>query len=83
FESTDNVSELTCPVTVLHGTDDRIVPFSLAEKLFAAVPETSASGVPKQFIELPGTGHNDVMYVAEDSYRRAVSAMLQNIRSAD
>lgn len=83
FESTDNVTELTCPVTVLHGTDDRIVPFSLAEKLFAAVPETSASGVPKQFIELPGTGHNDVMYVAEDSYRRAVIAMLQNIRTAN
>jgi len=83
FNSVENVSKLSCPVTVLHGTEDEIVPFYLAERLFAAVPETSANGVPKQFIELPGTGHNDVMLVAEDSYRRAVEAMLRPMRIAN
>lgn len=58
YPSDDRITEVTCPIVCLHGTEDKIVPIELAEKLFAAAPETSASGVKKRFIASPGMGHN-------------------------
>lgn len=59
FPSIDRIAAVTCPVLHLHGDQDEIVPIPLGKKLFAAAPEKSASGIPKQFIEITGGGHND------------------------
>jgi fermentation-respiration switch protein FrsA (DUF1100 family) len=52
----DNLTKIArCPgpVFIAHGTEDRLVPFSQGERLFAAAPE------PKQFFSLVGQEHND------------------------
>lgn len=44
---------LRCPVLVIVGERDRIVPPSLSRKLFEAAPE------PKRLLIVPGADHND------------------------
>jgi len=61
YDSVEMIREVTCPILMLHGQRDTIVPYALARKLFAAAPERSAAGVPKQFIDLPHSDHNDVL----------------------
>jgi len=77
YPSIDRIASITCPLLVIHGHEDRIVPFEHGERLFAAAPETSQNGIPKQFLELPQAGHNDMMYVAADEIRAAVAEFLQ------
>lgn len=60
YPSTDRIAGVTCPILMVHGDADRIVPFDLGEKLFAAAPDRSTSGVEKRFVPFPGRGHNDL-----------------------
>lgn len=67
YPSIDLIGQITCPIFVIHGRRDQITPFPLGEALFAAAPATSASGVPRTFLDLPATGHNDVQLTAADA----------------
>jgi len=60
FPSADRAKSITCPILLFHGTADTIVPIELGRRLFDAFPASSANGIPKQFVEVPGAGHNDV-----------------------
>ncbi|MGD9854860.1 MAG: alpha/beta hydrolase, partial [Planctomycetaceae bacterium] len=60
WPSVQRIPHVTCPVLMFHGARDDIVPFSQGRELFAAVPSASTSGRPKQFVELPANGHNDI-----------------------
>jgi uncharacterized protein len=80
FRSDERIGMVTCPVLQLHGTADRIVPIDMGRRLFDAAPNTSASGVPKRFVELPGAGHNDTVYVAVAELRRAVGEFLDLLK---
>ena len=60
YPSAERMGSVSCPVIQIHGALDDIVPIELGRKLFASVPERSASGIGKQFVELPRTGHNDI-----------------------
>jgi len=51
---------VTCPVTIVHGAEDQLIPVGLSRKLFAAAPSQSATGVERRFVELPGVGHNAI-----------------------
>ncbi len=53
FDSVGKISNYHGPLLQVHGDADRIVPFSLAERLFKAANE------PKQFVIVPDGDHND------------------------
>ena len=59
FESDRYVASIDCPILQMHGSHDDIVPLAVGRKLFAAIPEQSADGIPKQFIEFTDAEHND------------------------
>jgi fermentation-respiration switch protein FrsA (DUF1100 family) len=82
YPSTERIAKVTCPILILHGTADTIIPFKFAERLFAAAPEASASGVAKKFVPLPGAGHNDIQYAAREPYRAAVKQFLDQLQSS-
>ncbi len=76
FPSIERMPQITCPLLMLHGKLDNVVPFQLGQALFAAAPEKSAAGIPKQFVELPECAHNDVGQRNAIEYRQAMRAFL-------
>ncbi len=76
YPSLERIPSVTCPLLIVHGHQDQIVPFEQGKQLFDAAPGSSRNGVPKQFLELPDAGHNDMMYVAADEIGDAVAAFL-------
>lgn len=51
FRSIDVIPTVKAPLLVLHGTEDRVIPFAFGERLFAAAPG------PKQFVRIEGGSH--------------------------
>jgi fermentation-respiration switch protein FrsA (DUF1100 family) len=82
FPSAERIASVTCPVLVIHGTTDTIVPLSFGKRLFEAAPQASGQAVPKTFAQLRGAGHNDILYVARDEYRTAMRNFLDHLQSA-
>ena len=55
FDSLARLPRISAPVLVAHGDQDEIVPFELAERLFAAAAD------PKRFFRIAGADHNDAL----------------------
>ncbi len=78
FDKFDNLARLRrvrCPVLVIHGTADTLIPFAHGEQLLAAAPGRKAH------LWVPGAGHNDLVETAGEEYWRALSAFLQSLGS--
>lgn len=56
FPNLKRIARVGCPVTVIHGTEDHIIPFAHGQRLFALANE------PKRFMAVDGAGHNDLAY---------------------
>jgi fermentation-respiration switch protein FrsA (DUF1100 family) len=52
FDNLSKIGRCHRPVFLIHGTDDRVVPFDHAERLLAAANE------PKQLLRVEGGGHD-------------------------
>lgn len=82
FPSTDRIASVTCPILVIHGTADTIVPFANGRRLFEAAPDQSRQSIAKTFVPLRDAGHNDILYVARDEYRKAVRDFFERVKAA-
>jgi dipeptidyl aminopeptidase/acylaminoacyl peptidase len=65
-----HLDEISCPVLVLQGLDDHVVPPSQAEAIVAAL---AANGVPHAYIAFEGEGHG---FRGADAIRRTIEARL-------
>jgi len=70
FENEAKIERCQCPLLVVHGDADRIAPARFARRLYEKARE------PKQWVEIPGAGHNDLVPVAGPRYWDAVRAFL-------
>ena len=61
------------PVLFFHGDNDMIVPIRLGRALYEAAPN------PKEFVVIPGAGHNDTYYVAGADYFNKIEAFLEKL----
>ena len=68
----EHVADVRCPVLVIHGRDDEIVPFHHGEAIFAAAAE------PRSFVELRG-GHNDAWLLDEPTYVGGLRTFLETL----
>jgi 3-oxoadipate enol-lactonase len=50
FDVRHHLSRLRCPVLVMHGTADKVIPISSAEEIKAAIPQA-------ELVRLDGAGH--------------------------
>lgn len=66
FDNLAKIGKLRCPVLIIHGDRDEIVPFRQGRALFDAAPP------PKYFHEIRGAGHNDTYIVGGESYFAAI-----------
>jgi hypothetical protein len=79
YDSIGEIAKVTCPVLILHGTRDTIVPYALGRRLFEAAPQTAADGAPKAFVDLPHSDHNDVLEADGDILQEAVSRFVEKV----
>lgn len=70
FDSLAVASQVRCPVLVLHGDADTIVPIALGERLCAGFAG------PKEFVRVPGAGHNDLPLAAEGPFGERIAAFV-------
>ena len=73
FRNIDKIKKVTCPVLVMHGKADDIIPFQHGQKLFAAANE------PKLSLWVEQAGHNDFMWVAGEQYADSLRKFAQLI----
>lgn len=66
FQNIDKIQRVRCPVLIMHGKADEIVPFWHGQELFQA---TQAA---KRFLWIDHAGHNDFVEVAGDRYFQAL-----------
>jgi fermentation-respiration switch protein FrsA (DUF1100 family) len=58
FASIERIAQVRCPVLVITGDRDTIVPAEQSRRLYAAASE------PKRFVLIDGAGHNDFELLA-------------------
>lgn len=75
FPNARKMSRVTCPVLVIHGRDDQVIPFWHGERLFALATSR------KQNFWVAGAGHNDVMRVAGRAYFQQINAFTNTLGS--
>jgi uncharacterized protein len=62
LDSVSKLPRVRCPVLVVHGDRDALIPVSQGRSLFDAAPE------PKRLIIIQGAGHNDLSNVGGEKY---------------
>ena len=68
YPSLERVRRLACPLLVVHGDRDEIVPLAHGRALFDAAPE------PKDIRVFAGLGHNDLVAGAGPEYGATIAA---------
>lgn len=71
YASLEKIGRARCPVLVIHGDRDELIPVEEGLELYAAAPE------PKELYLVSGAGHNDVSLVAGEEYTRRIGAFLE------
>ncbi len=83
YPSADRIGQVTCPIMIVHGHRDTIVPFEEGEQLFAAAPMQSANGAPKHFVDLLHAHHNDVLDADRGLLRESMREFVASVSTLD
>jgi len=75
YNSLSKLPEIRCPVLVVHGDTDALIPVSEGLTLF------EAAGEPKELFLVEGAGHNDVSMAAGDEYGARIRGWLDGTGS--
>ncbi len=73
FDSLAKMPSLRQPLLVIHGNRDEVVPFEMGRALYDAAEGT------KDFLAVPGAGHNDLEYVGGEVYRERLRTFLARL----
>ena len=68
------IVKVRIPKLFFHGDKDRIVPIKLGRRLFEAAPN------PKEFVVLPGAGHNDTYFVGGAEYFKKIEHFFASLK---
>ncbi len=70
YDSLGRLSQINCPLLVIHSRNDDIIPFVHGRRLF------DAARPPKQFLEIEG-GHNEGFVFAREHWVKQLDAFLR------
>lgn len=79
FRNVSKIGHVRCPLLIMHGAADEVIPVYHGRKLFEAAPE------PKRLVEIEGAGHNDFILVAGPRYGetlRSFAALVRQLQAA-
>jgi uncharacterized protein len=77
YPSIRRIRHVGCPILSIHGDEDRLIPIEMGRRLFEAAPNFSAAGRRKQFLELAGIDHNDILEEAGDAVEATLVRFLR------
>lgn len=72
--SVASLSQCQTPALFIHGTEDRFVPYYMAQENYDACASSN-----KRLLSVPGAGHGMSIYVDESSYTAAVNSFLDSL----
>ena len=75
FENEKRIPHVNCPVLIIHGQEDSVIPIRHGRKLYEAAPE------PKQHLWIEGAEHMDYAYVAGERYSDAIAQFVELVSS--
>ncbi|MCB8927350.1 MAG: alpha/beta hydrolase [Ardenticatenaceae bacterium] len=70
IRTVETVAQLTMPLLLVHGDQDRLVPPAQGQAIFAAANE------PKQLYTVPGAGHLDIFTIDPETFTAQMQAFL-------
>lgn len=73
FANIVKIARVRCPVLIIHGTADRVVPFHHGKALYQRANQ------PKRLVEVPGADHNDLRLVAGTVYTQALQEFARSL----
>lgn len=73
FNNLQKIRRIRCPILILHGTIDEVIPFWHGEALFRA------ANSPKRFEAIAGASHNDVVEVAGKRYSQILQSFVATL----
>jgi pimeloyl-ACP methyl ester carboxylesterase len=71
FDSISRINRLKMPVLILHGTEDKVVPFKMSRQLYEKAP------TPKKLKLILGGGHNNSATVGGAEYLETVREFIE------
>ncbi len=71
FDTRSAIRDVTAPILVIHGTEDRLVPTWMGRELY------EAARAPRQWYPIEGAGHNDMLLVGGEAYFDRISSFVR------
>jgi uncharacterized protein len=73
FNNLERIAEIKVPLQILHGTEDKLIPHWMGEKLF------EAACCEKEFFSIEGADHNDLLEVAGEAFSEHFQKLLDKV----
>ena len=71
YDSLSKMKSIHCPVLVIHGDQDSVIPMRFGKTLFDSANE------PKEWSPIAGANHNDLSWVGGKEYLKTIDAFLR------
>jgi len=75
FDNAAKIGDLRCPLLVVHGTADEVIPLSMGYKLY------SLAATQKEFVAIKGGHHGDLASEHGQEYWTAIHRFIKSIRN--
>lgn len=72
FDTLSKIDQLKMPLLILHGTNDKKIPWQMGQELFAKAPQ------PKKIVFITGAEHSNIPSFAWLEYRAALSEFVRH-----
>jgi fermentation-respiration switch protein FrsA (DUF1100 family) len=76
LDNLGNIRRIRCPVLILHGNADALVPIEMGQKLAVAAPGPG----PVEFVTIEGAGHNDTYERGGTAYRDKIAEFVRRLK---
>lgn len=86
FPTSEHLHQVECPILILHGAQDKVIPWTHGQTLASSLQRRSSSNMKEapivQWNLIPQAGHSNMVQDVDKSYTQALAGFWQ-LRSGD
>ena len=75
FDNINKIEKVSCPILVIHGSHDKVIPFEMGEEIF------NKAKSEKLFIKIEGANHNNLSTKYQDNYWPPIYMFINQMES--